>query len=81
MRRYKVRGGMIFRTADGKTTLKEGAIFDAEEGEVAHMKTHVEVVPPPRPVYQPEPDAVPRRRRGRPPKNRSLSEPPQHTAL
>ena len=79
LRRWKVRGGMVFRTADGKATLKEGAIFDAEEDEVAHMRGNVEPVPPPRPVY--EPDHVPRRRRGRPPKNRSLSEPPNHTAI
>lgn len=83
MRRWKVRGGMSFRTQDGKTVLLEGAQFDAEEEEVEHMRSHVEPVPEPVPDYRPdpEPDEPPRRRRGRPPKNRAMYQPPRHTAL
>jgi hypothetical protein len=82
MKRWQVRGGMSYRTADGKTVLPEGAQFEATEDDVAHMRSHIEPVPEPAPELrpEPEPDEVPRRRRGRPPKNRALYTPPQHTA-
>lgn len=77
--KWKVRGGMFYRSEDGKMTHNEGETFEATEKEVEHMRSHLEVAKPePPPVVADEP---PRPRRGRPPKNRSMSQPPFTTAM
>ena len=81
MARWQVRGGMIYRTADGKTTLSEGTQFEATKEEIAHMRTHVEPVPEPAPELKPDPDPIPERYQGRSPKNRSMRRPNRHTSM
>ena len=81
MKRWKVRGGMIFRSADGKTTLSEGTQFEGTEEDVAHMRTHLEPVIAPAPELKPEPDPIPERYHGRSPKNRAMRRPNRHTSM